>query len=131
MESVPKIVVALLIAVLMAAVAYFFFAKQERSTKPQATGIAVEFLKILPEELPLEQRNEIEGLLAVFQSKVRKKELPVEDEVEIRRLLSKYIQAGGIERNELNLLMAKVGYYSFRGSTPDSLGIHPLLDDSL
>ena len=91
--------------------------------------MAAEFLKLVPGDLPPEQVEEIEGLLARFQIKVRRHEIPVEDEVEIKRLMSQYIDRGSITKKELNTVMARVGYYSVRGSTPDSIGIHPLVED--
>jgi hypothetical protein len=97
----------------------------------RVTGLAAQFMKVLPSDLPPDHVAEIEGLLARFQYSVRRGQMPVADEVEIKRLLTRYVDEGSISHHDLNLVMARVGYYTLRGTVPDSIGLHPLLKDSL
>ena len=91
-------------------------------------GVTEEFFALVPDDIPQEQRDEIQGLLRRFQAKADAGQIRVEDEREVMELFIKYLNQGSIERDELNLVMAKVGYYSYRALSPDSSDIHPLLD---
>jgi hypothetical protein len=55
--------------------------------------------------------------------------MAVQDEVEVKREMTGYIERGSITDKELHRVMARVGYYTFRGEMPDSIGMHPLLED--
>lgn len=126
-----RLVITLVIAAIIAALALVLIRRPAPEPGFRVTGLAAEFMKVLPSDLPPDHVDEVEGLLARFQYSVRKGEMPVKDEVEIKRLLTRYIDSGTINRNDLNHVMARVGYYTFRRSVPDSIGMHPLLEDSL
>ena len=108
-------------------VAYFLLRAPETLREGELTGIPAEFFRLVPEDLPVDQRAEIEGLLKRFQSKGEAGQIRAEDYQEVMQLFAKYLTKGSIDRSELNLLMAKVGYYSYRAASPDSSDIHPLL----
>ena len=89
------------------------------------------FISTLPKDVTPAQRTEIEGLLERFQAKAEADEIRGEDVQEVMTLIAQYLDRGSVTHRELNLLMAKVGYYSYRGLSPDSTGIHPLLEQTL
>ena len=89
--------------------------------------VSARFMKILPGDLPQEQKLEIEGLLKRFQSKSRAGQIRPEDHQEVMQLIAEYLTKGSISKEELYIVMAKVGYYAYRGLSPDSSAVHPLL----
>ncbi|MDH3216579.1 MAG: hypothetical protein OEN01_09840 [Candidatus Krumholzibacteria bacterium] len=93
----------------------------------QLTGLAAQLMTCLPGDLTEPQRAEIEGLLRRFQSRAQAGLVRSEHQREVQDLLKDYVQRGEITRGELNLLMARVGYYSHAGEMADSATIHPLL----
>lgn len=123
--------ITIILAAIVGVIALVLVRGPEPEATFQVTGLAAEFMKVLPSDLPPDHVSEIEGLLARFQYAVRAGQMPVKNEVEIKRLMTQYVDEGSISRDDLNLVMARVGYYTFRGSVPDSIGMHPLLADSL
>lgn len=124
-----KLAIAVTLAAIVLILALFLFEGPEPEISFRVTGIAAEFMKILPDDLSGEKLEEISGLLARFQYRVRQGEMPGQDEVEVKRELAGYVERGSITEKELYRVMARVGYYTFRGETPDSIGMHPLLED--
>jgi hypothetical protein len=43
------------------------------------------------------------------------------------QLMTEYLSKGSITKEELHIVMAKVGYYTYRGLSPDTTAAHPLL----
>lgn len=124
--SVAIVIAIVAIAIIIAA--FFVFRKPAPLRVGELTGLPAQFVKILPDDLPLEQKMEIEGLLRRFQTKAMANQFPAEEYNEVMGLLTKYLDQGSIGRDDLNFVMAKVGYYSYHGFSPDSSDIHPLLD---
>lgn len=89
--------------------------------------MAARFMTIVPEDVTEAQKTEIEGLLKRFLAKARADQVRPEDYQEVMQLLAAHVTRGTIDRQELNIFMAKVGYYSYRAQSPDSSDIHPLL----
>ncbi len=103
-----------------------------RSPEPLREGdldeVSARFMKILPDELQEEQKIEIEGLLKRFQSKARAGQIQPKYHQEVMQLMAEYLDRGAITKEELHIVMAKVGYYSYRGLSSDSSAVHPLLE---
>jgi hypothetical protein len=125
-RSVIIAVALLAIGVLVAV--YFAFRKPAPLREGELTGVMAEFVTILPDDLPPAQTAEIEGLLRRFQAKAEVDQVRPEDYQEVMMLLKEHVEEGSITHDELNLVMAKVGYYSYRAYSRDSSDIHPLLD---
>lgn len=112
----------------VAMTAWFFLRKPAPLREVELTGMAERFMAILPGDLPEAQKAEIEGLFRRFLAKADAGEVLAEDYHEVMQLLAVHLDKGSIERKELSVLMARVGYYSYRAQTPDSAYIHPLLE---
>jgi hypothetical protein len=121
-------IVVALAGVAVALLALLVLRKPAPLRETDLTGMAARFMTILPDELSAAQKAEIEGLLKRFFAKAEADQVRAEDYQEVMDLLAAHLSAGRIERRDLNLFMAKVGYYTTRAQTPDSLGIHPMLE---
>jgi hypothetical protein len=123
-----KRIIAVLIAVAAAIlVAFALLRTPEPLREADLDEVSARFMKILPGDLPQEQKLEIEGLLKRFQSKSRAEQIRPEDYQEVMQLMTEYLTKGSITKEELHIVMAKVGYYSYRGLSADSTAVHPLL----
>lgn len=130
--SVPRILIIMGLLSLLLLLLFFVVQGPKRpQSDAGADKLTAEFMKILPDDLTPDQVEEVRGLLMRFQRMIYNGQMPVEDEVDVKRRMTEYVSRGSMTRQELNVLMARVGYFSVRGSTPDSVGIHPLLEDSL
>ena len=123
-----QLVILLVLVLGIAAAAYFVTRSPEPLKEQELSNLVAEFFAIVPDDLPDGQRDEIKGLLSRFQAKADSDQIRADDFQEVMQLFDKYVSQGAITREELNLLMAKVGYYSFRAYSPDSSDIHPLLE---
>ena len=123
------IIIVVWIALVVAILAAFALM---RSPEPLREGeldeISARFMTILPGDLPEEQELEIEGLLKRFQSKARAGHIPPRDYQEVMQLMAEHLDNGSITKEKLHIVMAKVGYYSYRELSSDSSAVHPLLE---
>jgi hypothetical protein len=124
-----KRIIVVLIAVIAAIlVAFVLLRSPEPLREGELDAVSARFIQILPVELPPEQRLEIEGLLRRFQSKAGADQILPEDYQDVMQLMAQHITKGSISEEELHIVMAKVGYYSYRALSPDSSAVHPLLE---
>jgi hypothetical protein len=121
-------ILLLVAGIAVVVLAFLLFRKPAPLKVAELSGLPARFMAIVPADVPEEQKAEIEGLLRRFQTKALADLIRPEDYQEVMQLLAEYLTRGSIERGELNLLMAKVGYYSYRSMASDSSDIHPLLD---
>lgn len=124
-----KVAVAIfLVALGVIAGVYFGFRPSEPVRTAPLSELGERFIAILPDDLPPGHRAEIDGLLRRFEARARANRVRPEDYQEVMQLIAGHLTKGSLTRDELNLVMAKVGYYSHRALSPDSSDIHPLLD---
>jgi hypothetical protein len=125
--TTKRIIVIASVVLVALFVAFVFL----RSTEPLRVGdldeVSARFMKILPDDLSEEKELEIEGLLKRFQSKARADQIPPRDYQEVMQLIAGHLDKGSITKEDLHIVMAKVGYYSYRGLSSDSSAVHPLL----
>ena len=90
-----------------------------------------ELLKILPDDLNNAHAEEIEGILYTFYKHAEQGRIAISARQTVDRKLTAFIQAGEINRTELNLLMAEISHFSVTADptaiAPDSASLHPLL----
>lgn len=76
--------------------------------KPVLSSELATFLEILPADVTIEQREEIEGILARFEARARAGEIAPDVEHAVLAEIRRYRDAGSIETQELYRLMAMV-----------------------
>jgi len=123
-----QLVIVILLALGVIAAAFFLTRSPEPLKEQELSSLVAEFFAIIPDDISDEQRDEIKGLLSRFEAKASSDQIRSTDFQEVMQLFEKYVSQGEITRGDLNLVMAKVGYYSFRAYSPDSSDIHPLLE---
>ncbi|MEE9269942.1 MAG: hypothetical protein V3V49_06740 [Candidatus Krumholzibacteria bacterium] len=123
---------ALLIAIGIALTAAFFFLQSPGSGGGPG-GLLGDFMECLPSDLTDAQLDEIESILLRYEATVLEGRVRPQDGAELTREFQRHVDAGGIDRTDLNQLMAKVSFYMYREnpelSPPDGSGMHPLLEE--
>lgn len=129
------LVAGLLITTLIVAVVAYMETRKDTNEPTMKivplNQVASAFLDVLPADLTVEQRTEIEGLLQTFYQRAGERQVQVEDQIEVDKKLRGYTEQGTIDRPTLNRLMAEISFYAYRLdpeiNPPDSSGMHPLL----
>lgn len=89
-----------------------------------------DFVSVLPDSLGEEKTDEIDGLVRLFWKSCEFGRVFPEDEVEIESRLRNAVDRKYIGGRDLVVLMARVGYYTYRGQAglPDGEVDHPELN---
>lgn len=110
MRPLPKLLVALLVALFATLLAVLYFS--ERSAPPRSTELGrlvTRFMDCLPENTTLAARDEIAGILDRFYDRAMAGDVDAQDVVEIEDALRSYVTAGEIPDSLIFGFMSKVG----------------------
>ena len=121
-----------LIVSLIVVVAAIFLLNLVPSDESPLVDLSDQFLECLPEDLTEAQKNEVHGILLLFDRRHNEGKVTGEDFDQLIVQLNSYIGAGRIDRPELNRFMVRVSHLTWR-LDPDynQPGTeHPLLRES-
>jgi hypothetical protein len=122
-----RIIIGSIAAIAVVFVTFAVLRKPEPLREGELDEVSARFVEILPSDVPPAQKAEIEGLLRRFQARAGARQVMPKDYQEVMQLMAEYLTKGSITKEELHIVMAKVGYYTYRTLTADSSAVHPLL----
>jgi hypothetical protein len=106
----PRIVIALLLALLAAALVVFLFWQRSAPPRDNQLGQLVSsFMNCLPPSTTAAKREEIRGIMDRFYEKAMRGEIHAEDVIAIENDLRTYVGAGAIPDSLLFGFMSEVG----------------------
>ena len=120
-----------ILAILIAAGAFFLLTERDLSIETHILKLNSEFLKCLPEDMTSQQVEEVSGILTRFYEMSAKGKVDRSDQLLVKEDLVKYILQGEIAFSELSKFMAKVSHLTFKSdpnyNPPEGSVDHPLL----
>jgi hypothetical protein len=127
-----KVKIAILVMMIVAGVAATSMYRYATSDGAQRDELLKEFLLVLPDRYQDYHKEEITGLLVRFWYRFDTGKVEAADYEEVMASLDDYVTLGEINQEDLNYLMAQVGYYTFktesRYNLPDGEIDHPTLN---
>jgi hypothetical protein len=111
--------------------ALFFLRENKISEETHIEKLSSEFISCLPDKLTESQVDEVSGILERFYERSSAGKVEISDQIQVKVELVAYIQQGEISMKDLNKLMAKVSFLTFKSdpnyNLPEGSVDHPLL----